>query len=156
MQHLLKCIRRFSCFKAGSTPQDVHTSIIAFAVILWLERKLFSVICTKSSNIASAREKMQLRVENLIGHIQHLCHSYHVCKFSVSPTDRTSTCRQIEQSSGRQEPFNYHCERLIVISQFILFCLHVHSPLIKNSWAFVCTFSPSITLAQTAAPRKYN
>ena len=41
------------------------------------------------------------------------------------PTEFISKCRHSEQSSGRQEPFNCDCERLLVSLTSHNFCLHL-------------------------------
>ena len=83
-QYLLKYIRRVS-FSKQDQPHRMFTSVIAFAVTLWLEYMLFFIaISLKAPMLQFNSPKVCNCTGILIGHIQYLCHYDHVCKFPTS------------------------------------------------------------------------
>ena len=116
MAHNLPIYKTLSVSKQDNPTGCFNASIIALAIILCLSFSIFchslqapiQKLCDSFAFATSTLDNMWL-----VTHFDLECSTTYVNQL-LFPTEFISKCRHSEQSSGRQEPFNCHCERLLV------------------------------------------
>ena len=130
MAHNLPIYKTLSV-QSRTTPQDVLTHQL-LPLQLFFDWTFQAIFChSLQAPIQKLRDSFAFATSTLdnMWLVTHFdvdleCSTTYVNQL-LFPTEFISKCRHSEQSSGRQEPFNCHCERLLVSLTSHNFCLHL-------------------------------
>jgi len=117
MAHNLPIYKTLSV-QSRTTPQDVLTHQL-LPLQLFFDWTFQAIFChSLQAPIQKLRDSFAFATSTLdnmwlVTHFDLECSTTYVNQL-LFPTEFISKCRHSEQSSGRQEPFNCHCERLLV------------------------------------------